>query len=261
MTADTPLMVRYFDTGGYYETRVLLCLAAMVFVTVLWRRGDTRYAIAFISGAVFHALLEWWLQSEGLRGPFGMSLFGQSLTGPLANSAQGLLEGGPLAVMGFWFATLFMERSAVTPDRRIYLLALLVVILLALGVIPFARDEQVTSARPMVWQDLLFPSITLAAFLLALATRGRQGLKMLAPCVLGVALYAVATFESLHVAGLRTIGYRRSEGLLAAPFADQLLRMSNSLLIEVALFKSYNFALPIALGILRVRPNRLAVPR
>ena len=62
-------MLRSFDHAGYYETRSLLALLALGIALYFWtKRRDARYLVMFVSGVVFQAFLEWYLQSGGARG-------------------------------------------------------------------------------------------------------------------------------------------------------------------------------------------------
>ena len=259
-----PYMVRTFDMAGYYETRLLLTLAALAFALFMLRRGDRRFLIAYVLGVVLQGLLEWLLSAFGLRGPFQMRFFGLPLGGLAASSLQGFVEGGPLAMMGFWFGALFNDwrRSAAARASVAgwsgYAVGLGLVLAMALTTVLIASPAAVTSARPMIaptggWVDWLFPGLAAASFLLVAATRGAQGVRYLAYCVIGVFIYAVAVFEPLHLAGLRYVGYQEGAGFVAAPLTRQVSWMLYSLFVEVALFKVYYFAVPIALGLFAVR--------
>ena len=259
-----PYMVRTFDMAGYYETRLLLTLVALAFALFMLRRGDRRFLIAYLLGVVLQGLLEWLLSVLGLRGPFQMRFFGLPFGGLAASGLQGFVEGGPLALMGFWFGTLFsgLRRAMAAPLPAAgwgsYAAGLGLVLLMALATVLIASPAAVTSARPMIaptagWVDWLFPGLAAASFLLVALTRGREGVRLLAYCVVGVFIYAIAVFEPLHLAGLRYVGYREGEAFVAAPLQSQVLWMFYSLSVEVALFKVYYFAVPIALGLFDIR--------
>ncbi|MBU6377474.1 MAG: hypothetical protein KJS95_02975 [Gammaproteobacteria bacterium] len=256
-----PYMVRTFDMAGYYETRLLLTLVALAFACHMWRRGDRRFLVAYAAGVLFQSLLEWQLSVFGMRGPFQMRFFGLPFSGLAASSLQGFVEGGPLTLMGYWFASCVRSLhgasggSARIAGWRGYAAGLVVVFSMAVATILIASPAQVTSARAMIaptggWVDWFFPGLAAASFLIAALSRGPQGLRFLGYCVIGVFVYAIVVFEPLQWAGLRFVGYREGAGFVAAPAGTQALWMFYSLLIEVALFKAHHFALPIALGLL-----------
>src|SRR5260370_17947521 len=98
-------MVRNFEHGGYYETRLILTL--IVLGMAVWRRArksDSRYLVMFASGAFFQAAMDMILQVMHLRGPNSqLSAYGVTLSGFAANLLQGCMEGGLVAVMSFWY--------------------------------------------------------------------------------------------------------------------------------------------------------------
>lgn len=254
-----PYMVRTFDMAGYYETRLVLTLAALSFALYMLRRGDRRFLTAYLAGIVFQGLLEWMLSVFGMRGPFQMRFFGVPFTGLAASGIQGFVEGGPLTLMGYWFASLCRGGTEERSGPRLaagwggYTLGLTVVLAMALATIAIASPAQVTSARAMIlatgsWIDWFFPGLALVSFLLAALAGGWAGARFLGLCVIGVFVYAIMVFEPLHLAGLRYVGYKIGDALVAAPTMAQASWMFYSLLIEVALFKAHHFAIPLALG-------------
>src|SRR5690348_8187876 len=98
---NTYFMLRRFDHGGYYETRLIMMLVALgIALYALRRRQDSRYLVMFASGVIFQGLLEFTLQAMGLRGAgYHFSVFGIRMSGVAANLFQGLAEGGIFAVM------------------------------------------------------------------------------------------------------------------------------------------------------------------
>jgi hypothetical protein len=254
-----PYMVRTFDMAGYYETRLVLTLVALSFALYMMRRGDRRFLTAYLVGIFFQGLLEWMLSVFGMRGPFQMRFFGVPFAGLAASGIQGFVEGGPLTLMGYWFASLFragiQERGGprAAAGWGAYALGLTVVLAMALATIAIASPAQVTSARPMIlatggWIDWFFPGLSLASFLLVALARGWAGARLLGLFVIGVFVYAVMVFEPLHLAGLRYVGYKDGDAFVAAPTMAQASWMFYSLLVEVALFKAHHFAIPLALG-------------
>ena len=74
---------------------------------------------------------------------------------------------------------------------------------------------------------------------------------------LGLLIYVVLTFETLHIFGARYIGVRAADGqLVAASGLVQLSVMFLSHLWEVAGGKLHYFAVPFALGLLKLKEAR-----
>ena len=112
-------IVRSFDHAGYYETRLLLLFIGLAVVAYFaLRKRDQRYLIVFASGVVFQGLLEWSLAALGLRGKgYSLSVFGMTLPTAVAILWQGLVEGGILSLMAFWFADLFHFSKQKKPNN------------------------------------------------------------------------------------------------------------------------------------------------
>jgi pimeloyl-ACP methyl ester carboxylesterase len=248
MTEPQYLMVRVIDHAGYYETRCLLAVLALAFVAFAWKRGDTRFAIAFVFGALFQMVLEWILQSSGLRGAYSLTVFGMTASGPVATLFQGIVEGGPLSLMGYWFVRVAMNDTRSLGGRNAYIAGCVIVVVLAAIAASLAFGSQVSSARPIRFLDpLLIGTIVISVVLASL--RGWAGLRMLGLFFLGLLIYSVATFEVLHLAGVRYIGVGTADNFTTASMPAQILVMSASIAVEVAAAKLHYFAVPLALGL------------
>lgn len=245
-------MVRLLDHAGYYETRCLLALLTGAFAAVAWRRGDRRFAIAFASGVLFQSLLEWTLQANGLRGAYALSVFGAELSGPAGILLQGAIEGGPLSLFGYWFVRTTNRVTQALGGEKLYFAGLIGVTLLATVAAILASGAPVSSARPIRFLDPLLIATIIVAIGIA-ATKGWIGLRQLGAFFIGVLIYAVATFEPLHVAGVRYIGEGAANDYRAASWPIQIAIMAASLAIEISASKLHYFAVPFALGLFKER--------
>src|SRR5271155_310376 len=125
-------MARTFDHGGYYETRAILALFTGVYAVYRAARGDRRFLVMFLSGILFQGLMEGMIAASNLRGAhFSISVFGQVFSGFPAFFLHGLLEGGPLSLMSFWFADLVMRPHG-RRETNAYVFALAGIVVLAL---------------------------------------------------------------------------------------------------------------------------------
>lgn len=245
-------MVRSFDHAGYYETRLILMLIA-VSVALIFKikRGDNRYLVILLSGVFWQALMEYLLQSRGMRGSgYALSVFGVQLSGVAANVFQGCAEGGILSLMAFWFVDLIRGGNR-AGSRNGYLAVCGLIIVLACVVGYLASGRPITSARPMfggsgyVWRL----ATSVPAILLMIWSRG---LRYLWYFYIGLMVYVLITFEPLHILGARYIAIRTPQGFTAAPLWPQIGVMLYSHLVEVAGGKIHYFAVPFALGLVKV---------
>lgn len=252
-------IVRSFDHAGYYETRFLLLLIGLTVVAYFsLRKRDHRYLVAFSSGVVFQGLLEWSLAALGLRGKgYSLSVFGVTLPTAVAILWQGLVEGGILSLMAFWFADLFYFSSQKkAPNTRPAFFAVCgVIVVLAFVVGALARGLPITSPRPMFAPfAMLLSAVTLALSLLLISFKGRAGWLAMGWFYLGLLVYIVLTFEPLHWLGARYVAVRIAEGqVAAASFLPQVGLMLYSHLYEVAAGKLHYFVVPYVLGLLNRR--------
>lgn len=244
-------MARSFDHGGYYETRIVLTVAAIAFAGWMWHaRSDRRFVVAFVSGALFQGIMEFLLAQAGLRGAgYVPTLFGQALPMPWVFVLQGVVEGGPLTLMAFWFAEL---AGAPGRQRRwnAYLVAMAMIVGLSIIVSVAAAGEPYTSVRLIFRWDWIWFLLTAGAIVLVGALRGIAGLRRLMLFGAGVVVYLVATYEPMHVAGVRLIVEKAGGETHPADLWAQLWVMAYSHVIEVTGVKLHYFAIPLLLGLL-----------
>lgn len=244
-------MLRSFDHAGYYETRLILtAIAVAVALFFQIKRGDNRYLVILISGVFWQALMEYFLQSRGLRGSsYALTVFGVQLSGLAANVFQGCAEGGILSLMAFWFVDLVTGGNR-EGSRKAYFAVCALIIVLACLVGYLASGRPLTSTRPMfggnsyIWRL----STTVPALILMI---WKRGLRYLWYFYVGLLLYVLITFEPLHVFGARYIGVKDAQGFTSAPFWAQIGVMMYSHLVEVAGGKIHYFAVPYALGLIK----------
>lgn len=242
-------LVRSFDFGGYYETRSALALVALAVAFWRWRGGDRRFLIVFVSGFLFQTILEWQLALLSMRGPgFSIGLFGATLSGFTAQLTQGFLEGGPLALSGWWFVDLVRERRP-RAHWAGYAAFLALVVILAAVVVWRSQGAPESSVRPMFVQNTLALVVVVASFALA-GLRGSAGLKALCLWGAGVMIYLVWNFTPLQIGGVRVIGVAGAEGVAMARLWDQIWVMGLGLAWEVMAGKLHYVAVPLALGLL-----------
>jgi hypothetical protein len=225
-------------------------------VLSLWfaeRKGDRRYLIMFAGGAIFQAWMEYSLQRNALRGAgYSLSVFGATLPAMLRPIFQGFAEGGLLSVMAFWFVDLRTDQNRRRAYARIYFAVCALIVILATIVGIMSVNEPITSPRPMfIGSRAQIIGIYVAGSILLCWWRG--GLRYLAYFYLGLLIYIILTFEPLHILGARYIGVREGEQVVTASFAMQVLIMGLSHLWEVAGGKVHYFAVPFALGLVKIR--------
>jgi hypothetical protein len=254
---NTYYMLRSFDHAGYYETRsVLMILAIVVAVVFLRKRGDNRYLIMLISGIFWQAAMEYYLQVNGLRGAgYSLSVFGMKLTGIAANVFQGFAEGGILSLMAFWFVDLRANGTSGNrrESRNAYLALCALVVVLACFVGAVAAGRPISSPRPMFSTvGMIRLSVTVFPALLLIAWK--RAWRELGLFYVGLLIYVLITFEPMQILGARYIGERAPDGkFFAAPLAAQFFVMMASNLFEVVGGKIHYFAVPLALGLLPFR--------
>ncbi len=252
----TSYMVRTFDHAGYYETRLVLALAAIAFsVYFALRKQDRSFGLMFVCGVILQGLMEYSLLLLRLRGEgYSLSVFGLRLDGIAACVFQGVAEGGLLCVMSYWWLDLFHR-----PDQRrqrivgyVWMCGLIVVAAVLVGWL--ARGEAITSPRPMFSDGapviLVFQTILMLSIVWL---KGGNSFHYLGVYFAGCMIYVLLTFEPMHLLGARYIAERSSTGeFSAATGAKQYVFMLYSHLFEVAGAKIHYFIIPYALGWLRL---------
>ncbi len=247
-------LVRTFDHAGYYETRLILMVIGLgIALYYARRKGDQRYLIMFAFGVFFQALLEIILQALGWRGRgYSLSVFGVVLPQAVAVIYQGLTEGGILSMMSFWFADLCFVSKGDKAKRRGYLAMCALIVALACFVGYIAAGRPITSPRPMFTPlSLILGVLTVAFVLVPLLAKGGEGLRYVGWWYLGAVIYAVLTFEPMHLLGARYIAMRDPAGqFVAAGLPWQVLLILYSHFYEVAGPKLHYLAVPYMLGLL-----------
>lgn len=266
MTGDCPgratmnfLVVRSFDHAGFYETRfVLMVVALLASLYFLRFHRDPRYVFLFSSGAVFQTLVEASYACLGLRGPdHAITLFGVKMEGASKVLMQGLTEGGVLAVMSFWFADL-----VASPHRRKQTLeAFILICSVMLGmsvVVGFrAAGAEVTSARPMFGPYAMLTTLLAMAAAVELASMRDGGRRALMQFCGGLILFSVLTFAPLNITQAQFIAPAATKASPAAlPAAFQALLFIWTHLIEDGAAKMCCFAVPFALGMVDLGSQR-----
>jgi hypothetical protein len=246
-------MTRTFDHAGYYETRMLLALLAVVIATWFLRaKNDRNYWIMLASGVFFQGAMEWGLGLAGLRGPdFSLTVFGLQLRSMAAHLVQGIAEGGILCMMSYWFLDI-VRRPSGERSWRGYLAVCGLIVVLASVVGFFSQGQAISSPRPMAGLSpaaLVFNFVLVTA--LVAAWFKRDGFYYLGLWYAGCFVYVVITFSTLHIWGARFISERAADGtFVAASLGEQFWYMLYSHLLEVAGGKIHYFAFPFALGLL-----------
>src|SRR5262245_4655996 len=251
-------MIRTFDHAGYYETRLILMAISLVIACYFaYYKPDRRFLLMFASGAMLQTIIEYVVLFDGLRvGAPTVRVFGAPMPPLLGPAIQGFTEGGPLAMFAFWLADL---RSSQARMKRwaplIALGAVIVILSLAAGLV--ARNQPISSARPMSASLPIFAGATIIFVSLFIAWR-KDALPSLANYYAGMLVFAILCYEPLHLLGARYIGVMSNSptGLhgaaqfTAAPMPAQAIVMLLSHLYEAAGGKLHYFIIPFALGLL-----------
>ncbi|MBI3682682.1 MAG: hypothetical protein HY235_20090 [Acidobacteria bacterium] len=249
-------LTRSFDRSGYYETRFLLTLCVLALVGYLAiRKKDRNYLVLFLSGVLWQALMEYRLISGGLRGSsYGLSFFGVQLPGSVSWLFQGLFEGGLITVLSYAFLDTFRLHRGDLVRRRLYLGMCALIVILASSVGWMARGHAITSARPMFAPGSIFTGFAWIWLSLLLAWwKGGEMFRWLGWYYWGTVVYVLLTFEPLHLLGVRYVAVKDAAGHYAAASGlDQWRWILWSHLYEVAGTKIYYFAIPAALGLVRL---------
>lgn len=188
---------------------------------------------------------------------YQLSVFGLRVDGVAACAVQGLLKGGVLCMMSYWFVSLLAKRANRRPGTALYLAMCGLIVILALIVGLLARGEPITSPRP-IFAEI---SITLLAFQTFIIMsivwfKGPDAFYYPGLYYVGSLLYAVLTFEPLHLLGARYIAERSATGqFVSVGIAKQCWLICYSHLFEVAGSKIHYFVIPYAIGWLRL-PRR-----
>jgi hypothetical protein len=252
-------MIRTFDHAGYYETRlILMAISLAVACYFAYYKRDRRFLLMLASGAVLQTIIEYVLQFGGLRsGVHTISIFGARMSPFVSPVIQGFTEGGALAMFAFWFADL---RSAHARLKRwlpwIALGAVIVALAFAAGSV--ARNQQITSARPMFATPSVF-AVTSVIFVSLFIAWRKNALSGLANYYAGILIFAILNYEPLHLMNARYIGLTQSGA--TAPMPAQVVVMLLSHLYEAAGGKLHYFIIPLALGLVSLKDREESVKR
>jgi len=258
-------MIRTFDHAGFYETRlILMAISLVVACYFAYYRPDRRFLLMFVSGAVLQTLTEYGLLFGGLRaGTHTISIFGERIPLLIGPVVQGFTEGGPLAMFAFWFADLRSSHAKV--KHWLPLIGLSVVIAaLSFAAGSVARNQPITSARPMFATLPIF-TVTAIIFVSLFIAWRKDALPGLANYYAGILIFAVLSYEPLHLMGARYIGVmsdlQNGARFAAAPMPAQAAAMLLSHLYEAAGGKLHYFIIPLALGLVSLRERESGVKR
>ncbi len=254
-------MIRTFDHGGYYETRlILMAINLLIACYFVYYKRDRRFLLMFASGAILQTFIEYVLQFGGLRSSVhSISIFGglvSPLVGPII---QGFTEGGSLAMFAFWFADLRSSQAGL--KRWLPLICLGIVIAgLSFTAGSVARNSPISSARPMFAPISIF-SVTTVIFASLWISWRKEELAGLANYYAGILLFAFLNYEPLHAMGARYIGVLSGAQYFAAAMPAQILVMLLSHLFEAAGGKLHYFIIPLALGLVKLKAKEIGGKR
>lgn len=258
-------MIRTFDHAGYYETRlILMAISLVVACYFAYYRPDRRFLSMFISGAVLQTLIEYGLLFSGLRaGTHTISVFGERIPLLIGPVVQGFTEGGPLAMFAFWFADLRSAHARIKPWLPLIALGV-VIAALSFAAGSVARNQPITSARPMFASLPIF-TVTAVIFASLFIAWRKDALPGLANYYAGILVFAILSYEPLHMMGVRYIGVmsdlQNGAQFAAAPIPTQAAVMMLSHLYEAAGGKLHYFIIPLALGLVSLREREYGVKR
>ncbi len=254
-------MLRTIDHAGYYETRlILMALSLAIAIFFLYYKRDRRYLLMFASGAFFTMLMEYLLQTSGLRGPgYSFSIFDVTMPRMSGPIVQGMVEGGACSLFAFWFADL---RSAHERQRQWLWFFMLCVVVTTLAFIAgsASRRQPVSSVRPM-FAAVLIVIVTAVIFVSLFIAWRKNALPELANFYGGLVLFAFLNLEPLHLMGSRFIGVH--SGLQTVPVSTtlQIVMTLLSHIAEYAGGRLHYFMIPFALGWIAMRGRRETRPR
>jgi hypothetical protein len=258
---DNFVMIRSFDHAGYYETRlILMILALSIALFFAFKKKDTNYIVIFLSSAFFFGIVELILYVLGMRTElFTISVFGLEIPTNIMWIFQGFTEGGIHGVMGFLLLDMYTKRSIEDEFkflRNLFLGMLIIIVIFAIIVGLVARNQPITSIRPMfgLVNFLYLTGVIIIALILAKIFGGEGIFKYLGIYLLGTLIYVILNLEIMHILGARYIGIEQANGVIvtADPFY-QVLIMLYSDIYEVTVSRSHYLIIPLILGLIKLK--------
>ncbi len=262
-------MIRTFDHAGYYETRLILMAVSLVVAGYFaYYKSDRRFLWMSASGAVFQTAIEYVLLFRVLRtGDHTISIFGERIPPLIGPIVQGFTEGAPVAMFAFWFADLRSSHARI--KHWLPLIALgAAIIALSCAAGSVARNQPITSTRPMFASLPIF-AITAVIFVSLFIAWKKDTLPGLANFYAGMIIFAILSYEPLHMMGARYIGVmsnpesalQGAAQVVAAPMPAQVLVMLLSHLYEASGGKLHYFIIPFALGLATLKDREYGFKR
>jgi hypothetical protein len=248
-------IVRSIDSSGYYETRLILMIVAFaVAIYYLTAQRDNRYLTMYLSGVICQGLLELTLKMLGLRGAgYSISVFGWQIPEAVTWLFQGFAEGGILALMGFWLVDIYLNADG-RKKLPLYAAICLLIVILAALVGTWSAGQPLTSKRPMFAPVAIILTVIFCTISIALVwlKGNKKGVRYLFLFVVGLTVYSLLTFGTLHLTGARYVAQKVGEDqFVYATIVPQIFLMLWSHFWDIAFAKVHYFAVPFALGLIK----------
>ena len=189
---------------------------------------------------------------------FAISLFGLEIPGYITWLFQGLTEGGVHGIMGYLFLDMYLKHNREHKFKSLLILfsgILILIFVFAIIVGFLAKDQPITSVRPIFTPiSILYPIVIIAITLVLAKFKGGDKIfRYLGIYLLGTLVYVVVNLETMHVLGVRYIGILLANGdiIVAEPFY-QVVIMFYSDLIETTVSRGHYFIIPLILGFVKL---------
>ena len=254
-------MVRTFDHSGYFETRFILMLLALTLALYFYfKKENKNYLVIFISATIFFGIVELVLQLLGMREEgFSISIFGFEIPFYITWLFQGLTEGGIHGVMGYLFLDIFLKKEQNEEYRKslvLWIIFIIIALIFALIIGVLAKDQPITSVRPMfgMINTIYLTSMIILALILTKYVKINHIFRYLGIYLLGTFIYVLVNLETLHFFNVRYIGIEQTvDTVTMAPLLYQIMFISYSHLIEVTLSRAHYFIIPVILGLINLK--------
>ncbi len=253
-------MVRSFDQSGYYETRMLLMVVALIISVYFYiKKEDKNYLVIFISSALFFGIVELVLFLLGMRAEeYAITFFDVVIPSYISWLFQGFGEGSIYGVSGFLFMDMYLKKNDASEfklRRNLFLITMLIVFSTSVLVSLLALNHPITSVRASfgLVTILYLVIITIISFILAIFSCGKGFLKLLGYYYVGTLLFIVIDLELMQFIGVRYIGIVQSNGTVtAAPLLYQVVIMLYSYGIEIIIPRAHYLVIPAALKLIKI---------